>query len=133
MDKIPLRFLRRKREASQTTRGGVLATEATVIDARSDHFAFCVSGIPCGGLFTGAEGIKTAAQAAECGGTEGEQYDPCYHLACDTFDNNSNTALGQMSDAAAFAILTFSMNTESVNGVAGKGNFKPQNQLKAVG
>ncbi len=109
-----------------------LATEPTVIGARSDHFAFCVSGVPCGGLFTGAEGIKTPAQVAVYGGTAGDQYDPCYHLACDTFDNISLEALGQMSDAAAFSILTFAMNTESLNGQPGKGNFKPQNQLKTL-
>ena len=48
------------------------------------------SGIPAGGLFTGAEGIKTPAQVAVYGGTAGQQYDPCYHQACDTFANNSN-------------------------------------------
>ena len=37
------------------------------------------------GLFTGAEGIKTAAQALTYGGVAGQQYDPCYHIACDTF------------------------------------------------
>ncbi len=109
-----------------------LETEATVIGARSDHFAFCVSGIPCGGLFTGAEGIKTAEQVDIYGGVAGEQYDPCYHLACDTFDNISLEALDQNSDAAAFAILTFAQNTETLNGQKGKGNFSPQNQLKAL-
>ncbi len=44
-------------------------------------------GIPAGGLFTGAEGVKTAEQAAIYGGTAGEQYDHCYHLACDTIVN----------------------------------------------
>ena len=38
----------------------------------------------------------------------GRQYDPCYHQACDTFANNSNTGLDQMSDAAAHAVLLFS-------------------------
>lgn len=67
------------------------------------------------GLFTGAEGIKTAAQAATYGGVAGAQYDPCYHLACDTY---VGTGLGspwvgligldQMSDAAADAVLLFS-------------------------
>jgi len=84
-----------------------LPTESTVIGQRSDHFAFCVSEIPCGGLFTGAEGLKTAEQVAVYGGTEGEQYDPCYHQACDTFDNSNNEVLDQMSDAAAHAIATF--------------------------
>ena len=68
-----------------------LATEPTVIGQRSDHFAFCVSGVPCGGLFTGAEGIKTVEQETIYGGVAGEQYDPCYHAACDTFDNISLT------------------------------------------
>ena len=40
---------------------------------------------PAGGLFTGAEGIKTAAEAVSWGGTAGQPYDPCYHQACDTF------------------------------------------------
>lgn len=30
------------------------------------------------------------------------------HLACDTFENNSDTALEQMSDAVAHAVLLFS-------------------------
>ncbi len=67
--------------------------------------------IPAGGLFTGAEGIKTAAQAATYGGTADVAYDPCYHQACDTFANNSATGLDQMSDAAAHAVLLFSSAT----------------------
>ena len=84
-----------------------LPTEATIIGQRSDHFAFCVSGVPCGGLFTGAEGIKTAEQVAVYGGTEGEQYDQCYHAECDTFDNISLEALDQMSDAGAHALSVY--------------------------
>ena len=64
-----------------------LATEPTEFDGRSDYFGFINNGIPAGGLFTGAEGIKTAAQAAIFGGTAGEAFDPCYHQACDTIDN----------------------------------------------
>ena len=67
-------------------------------------------------MFTGAEGIKTEEQVAIYGGTAGDQYDPCYHLACDTFDNISLEALDQMSDAVAHAVLTFAMTTSSVNG-----------------
>jgi len=85
-----------------------LAVESTPFNGRSDYGPFITNGIPAGGLFTGAEGIKTAAQAAIYGGTAGQQYDPCYHLACDTFDNNSLTALDQMSDAVAHSVLYFS-------------------------
>jgi Zn-dependent M28 family amino/carboxypeptidase len=93
-----------------------LSVEPTAFDGRSDYGPFIAVGIPAGGLFTGAEGIKTAEQAAIYGGTAGEQYDPCYHLACDTFDNISLGALDQMSDAAAHSVLTFAMTTSSVNG-----------------
>jgi Zn-dependent M28 family amino/carboxypeptidase len=84
-----------------------LATDPTPFNGRSDYGPFIAAGIPAGGLFTGAEGAKTVQQAAIYGGTAGEQYDPCYHLACDTYANNSNTALDQMSDAAAHITYLF--------------------------
>lgn len=87
---------------------------------RSDYQAFILNDIPSGGLFTGAEVVKTAQQASIWGGTAGQQYDPCYHLACDTFANNSDTALDVNSDVIAAAVLTYSYSTESVNGVAGE-------------
>jgi hypothetical protein len=82
-------------------------------------------GIPAGGLFTGAEGIKTAEEQAIYGGVAGEQYDPCYHLACDTFDNISLFALDTNSDAVAYATINYAMSTELINGAKSKGNFKP--------
>jgi hypothetical protein len=82
----------------------------------SDFPAFAAGGIPIGGIFGGAQGIKTSEQAARFGGTSGVAYDPCYHLACDTFANASLEALDQHADAAAFAILSYSMGTETVNG-----------------
>jgi Zn-dependent M28 family amino/carboxypeptidase len=93
---------------------------------RSDYQAFINNGIAAGGLFTGAEVPKTAAQQAIWGGTAGLAYDPCYHQACDTFANNNTHALAINSDAVAFAVLTYAYSTESVNGVKGKkvpGNF----------
>jgi Zn-dependent M28 family amino/carboxypeptidase len=87
--------------------------------ARSDYDAFISVGIPAGGLFTGAEGIKTDEEAAIYGGgTTGVAYDPCYHEACDTVANNSPTGLDQMSDAIAHATLTYAMTTSAVNGTA---------------
>lgn len=92
-----------------------LASAPTPFNGRSDYGPFINAGIPAGGLFTGAEGRKTAEQAAIYGGTAGEQYDPCYHLACDTYDNNSNTGLDQMSDAVAHAVLLFSKRNFAKN------------------
>lgn len=85
-----------------------LATEETPFSGRSDYGPFIAVGIPAGGLFTGAEGIKTPAEQAIYGGTTGIQYDPCYHQACDTYANNSNMVLDQMSDAVAHIVLLFS-------------------------
>jgi Zn-dependent M28 family amino/carboxypeptidase len=83
-----------------------LANEPTDFDGRSDYGPFIAAGVPAGGLFTGAEGIKTDEQAEVFGGTAGEQYDPCYHLGCDDLGNLSNKGLDQMSDAAAHATIT---------------------------
>ncbi len=63
--------------------------------------------------------IKTEEQEAIWGGTAGEQFDPCYHLACDDYNNISLHALEVNSDLVAFAMLTFAYSTESVNGVPG--------------
>jgi Zn-dependent M28 family amino/carboxypeptidase len=100
----------------------------TDFSGRSDYGPFIAVGIPAGGLFTGAEGVKTPEQAAIWGGTAGDQYDPCYHLACDTFDNVSLHALDVNSDAVAASVLSHGMNTELINGEKGKGNFKAQNR-----
>jgi len=97
--------------------------KGTDFSGRSDYQAFILNGIPAGGLFTGAEGIKTAEEAALWGGTAGVAYDPCYHQACDTYDNVNMAALDVNSDAVAWATLQFAMNTSTVNGVSGKGNF----------
>ena len=103
----------------------------TAFDGRSDYEAFILAGIPSGGLFTGAEVPKTAAQEAIWGGTAGEQFDPCYHLACDTFDNVDLHALDVNSDLIAFAQPTFAYSTESVNGVPGKKVPGPPTALPA--
>jgi len=97
----------------------------TDFSGRSDYGPFIAVGIPAGGLFTGAEVVKTPEEAAIWGGTAGEQYDPCYHQACDTYDNISLHALDVNSDAVAYAVLQYAMNTEEINGLKGKGNFKP--------
>jgi len=94
--------------------GKGLATEPTQIDFRSDYAAFFDSGIPFGGLFTGAEGIKTPAQVDVYGGTAGEQYDPCYHEACDDLSNitsNGKIAFEQNADAHADVFLQLLTST----------------------
>jgi Zn-dependent M28 family amino/carboxypeptidase len=89
-----------------------LPTDPTAFDGRSDYGPFIAEGIPAGGLFTGAEGIKTPRQEDVYGGTSGEPYDPCYHQACDDITNLSIRALNQMSDAVAHATLTYAEDDE---------------------
>jgi hypothetical protein len=83
-----------------------LANEPTAFDGRSDYGPFIEAGIPAGGLFTGAEELKTPAQVALYGGTAGQQLDPCYHQGCDDIFNLSNRAFEQMADAAAHVLVT---------------------------
>ena len=109
-----------------------LPVEATAFDGRSDYGPFIEAGIPAGGLFTGAEGTKTAAQAATYGGlatfdadgaggdpAEAVPYDPCYHEFCDALDqsdmNAEDTALYAALDSAYNGALVGNVNTIALN------------------
>lgn len=106
-----------------------LETDPTAFDGRSDYGPFIAQGIPAGGLFSGAEGIKTAEQVAIYGGVEGEQYDPCYHAECDTLDSvfgfppglppldgNGAVGLDQLSDGATHATWHFASKRNPLGG-----------------
>ncbi len=77
------------------------------VDGRSDHQGFLNAGIPTTGTFTGAEEIKTAAQAQKWGGTSGQAFDPCYHSACDTNANLNLTALDRNLDAIGHMVWKY--------------------------
>ena len=79
----------------------------TDFDGRSDYGPFINAGIPSGGLFTGAEGAKTAEEAALFGGTAGQPYDACYHKACDTLANINDKALTLNTGAIATAAVVY--------------------------
>ncbi|MFD1150678.1 M28 family metallopeptidase [Saccharothrix hoggarensis] len=120
-----------------------LPAEDTEFSGRSDYGPFIAVGIPAGGLFTGAEGVKTADQAARYGGVAGAAYDPCYHQPCDSntpvadgadaalyaqldaaYDLRGNVnaaALDVNADAIATAVITFAFDTSTVNGVRSPG------------
>ncbi|GAA2686922.1 aminopeptidase PaaP [Nonomuraea recticatena] len=98
-----------------------LQSKASEFDGRSDYKAFIDAGIPGGGLFTGAEKVKTAEEAAIWGGTAGIEYDPCYHAPCDTIKNIDDTALDVNSDAIAMLMGTYAFDTEAVNGIHAPG------------
>ncbi|MFC5147260.1 M28 family metallopeptidase [Streptomyces aureoversilis] len=94
-----------------------IATEIdTEGDGRSDHAPFQRVGIPVGGLFSGADYRKTAAQAQKWGGTAGQPFDRCYHSSCDTSANISDKALDTNTDAIASAVWTLSGGTTNPPG-----------------
>ena len=99
-----------------------LATWPTEFSGRSDYGPFIAPGvdIPAGGLFSGAEEIKSREQFALFGGILGAPLDPCYHQACDTIANVNETILDQMADAAAFATATFGFAKVPVTQVTSK-------------
>jgi Zn-dependent M28 family amino/carboxypeptidase len=91
--------------------------EGKDFDGRSDYGEFILNGIPAGGLFTGAEVVKSADQANKWGGIAGEAFDKCYHQACDNLGNVDRVALDRNSDAIAFVLGSYAISTEDINGV----------------
>jgi len=89
--------------------------QGTDFSGRSDYGPFIAVGIPSGGTFTGAEGIKTEAQAALFGGTAGVAYDACYHAACDDLDNISLKAFGINIGVIANAVGTYAHDLSSLS------------------
>ena len=92
-----------------------IPSEPTAFSGRSDYQAFINNGVPAGGLFTGAEVVKTAGQVAKWGGTAGIAYDPCYHAVCDTIDNLSHEALDINSDAIAYVVYLYASGKRLIN------------------
>jgi aminopeptidase S len=77
------------------------------VQGRSDHAAFRSSGIATGGIFSGAETIKTSAQASKWGGTAGQAFDACYHRACDTNTNLDLVALDRNVDTIGYMVWRY--------------------------
>lgn len=91
--------------------------QGTDFDGRSDYGPFVEAGIPSGGLFSGAEEVKTPEQAAVWGGQAGAPYDACYHQPCDTLANIDRVALDRMLDAMAVGVGTYAVDLGGPNGV----------------
>lgn len=93
-------------------------------DGRSDYGPFLDVGIPCGGLDTGADGVKTEEEAAIYGGTAGIIYDPNYHTAADNVTNLAPEAFEIMGKGIAHAVAYW-----GGNGFAG---FPPRNATSVL-
>ncbi len=86
----------------------------TEFSGRSDYAAFIENGIPSGGLFTGAEGVKTAEEAALFGGTAGISYDPNYHQPGDTIDNLDQEAFLLNTKSIANSVAKYALSFDSL-------------------
>jgi Zn-dependent M28 family amino/carboxypeptidase len=84
----------------------------TEFDGRSDYGPFLAAGIVSGGLFSGADGVKTVAQRDKYeaafgpnqGGFAEAIYDPCYHKLCDSVKNINPVGYMKMVQAAAYVL-----------------------------
>lgn len=70
---------------------------------RSDYQAFIEAGIPAGGLFSGADTIKTEEEAAIFGGTAGQPLDSNYHRPTDTLENINRDSVNAFAPAIGWA------------------------------
>ncbi|KAJ9481750.1 hypothetical protein VN97_g11716 [Penicillium thymicola] len=86
----------------------------TEFDGRSDYDGFISRGIPAGGVFTGAEGVKTEAQAKLFGGQANVSYDVNYHAVGDDFKNLNHEAFLINSKATAFAVAKYANSLASI-------------------
>ena len=84
----------------------------TDFSGRSDYGPFLAEGIVAGGLFSGADGIKSQEERNRydrilgqgMGGIAGATHDPCYHKACDSIQNINNLRYEKMVQAAAYVL-----------------------------
>ena len=86
----------------------------TEFSGRSDYGPFLDVGVPSGGLFTGAEGIKTAEEAEIFGGEAGVAYDANYHGAGDNVTNLNAWAYTINTKGIAFAVATYALSFDSL-------------------
>lgn len=90
-----------------------IPTKETDFDGRSDYGPFLDIGVAAGGIFTGAEELKTEEEAAIFGGEAGVAYDVNYHQAGDNYTNLNFEAflVNTKAIAAATAFYTTSFDS----------------------
>lgn len=86
----------------------------TDFSGRSDYAGFLDLGIASGGLFTGAEVVKTEEEQALFGGEAGVAYDVNYHQAGDNVTNLALDAFEWNTKAIAAAVAEYATSFESL-------------------
>lgn len=91
--------------------------EDTSFDGRSDYDGFTKSGVPAGGLFSGAEEKKTTRQAQVWGGQANEPFDPNYHKDTDTLEHIDRTSLEIQGSGVAYSVGLYAQDQRGRNGI----------------
>jgi Zn-dependent M28 family amino/carboxypeptidase len=91
--------------------------EDTSFDGRSDYDGFTRAGIPAGGLFSGGEEKKSAAQADVWGGEADAPFDPNYHKPGDTVDNIDETAMQIHGSGVGYSVGLYAQDQRGRNGI----------------
>ena len=81
------------------------------------------------GLYAGAGGPKSEAQAGSFGGAAGRPYDPCYHQACDTIDNINREVLEENTRALVRVLRAVTIAVPTAGAPARKTEAVPQPRL----
>jgi len=89
----------------------------TDFDGRSDYGPFVAFGIPAGGVFTGADDVKTPEQAVLWGGTADQPFDPNYHTPEDTLAGIDRDAFAAAAAAVAYGTAVYANSIDGPDGV----------------
>ncbi|GAB3624666.1 M28 family metallopeptidase [Mariniluteicoccus endophyticus] len=104
----------------------------TEFSGRSDYQAFIENGVAASGLFTGADGSKSADEVAKFGGELGEMYDSNYHTPEDDLHHVNKKAIDINIKAIAYATGTLAYDTSMVNGKQSRGKSGKPKAVKPV-
>jgi aminopeptidase S len=96
--------------ADQLAKTGV--TPETIEFVGDDEAPFIEADIPVGGAENVDGKKKTAEQANAWGGQAGQDYDRCYHTACDRIDNVNQDVLNHYLRALAATLAHFATSTD---------------------
>ncbi|GLT18786.1 aminopeptidase [Vibrio zhanjiangensis] len=88
------------------------STIPQALSKRSDYAGFADWGIAFGGLFTGAEKVKTAEEVEKFGGEIDVAYDKCYHQACDDVNNINQSAIYKNTQAMAYTTTYYALSEQ---------------------
>jgi len=105
------------------------STIAQALSKRSDYAGFADWDVAFGGLFTGAENVKSATEATLFGGEVDVAYDKCYHQKCDDLNNVNFTAMTTNTKAMAFVATFYAMSEDLFSD--GEEKVKAANKLRA--